>query len=138
MADKKMLSEFARRAAQRIKDRKVSIKFKIELPRLGEEIEFRTLLDDELMEIYDSGEKEDKRGKDKMCVYTAAVSPNLRELATELMEAGEITEYMQVLEMYNLAEQTKMTHLIMEKSGFMMDENDAPRLVETATANAKN
>lgn len=116
---KKTLSEFSRRALQSMKDKQKTIRFSLEVPSIEGEMEFRTLKDDEILECLQMEDNGDPNHSDKYCIYLASVNPSLRDTATELKEAGEITEYLQVMEMFPLREITGMATCIMEKSGVL-------------------
>lgn len=137
MADKKMLSEFARRASQRRRDRQVKTKFTIHVPSFEQDMEFQTLMDDEVREILSSqSDDDDSDRQDKLTIYNASVSPNLKETASELKEAGELVEYLEIMDMFTISEIHSMAKIILEKSGVM--GGDRPRLVEKAIEDLKN
>lgn len=136
MADKKQLSEFARRAAQSLKDKKVRKKFTLHVPSMGTDMEFRDLSDDEIMEYLNMKDDDDPNRSDKHAVYLASVKPSLREIATELKEAGEIQQYMEIMDAFPLREIRGIAKQIMEKSGVL--GGDDVKLVEQAVETAKN
>ena len=136
MADKINLSEWARRAQQRISDKQVSVKFPVYVPSLDEEFTFRTLLDHETSEIFALDDEEDPRRQDKQCVYDACVEPDLHKIATELKEAGAIKQYLDVVDMFDYADVRTISKIILEQSGVVGGKR--AHLVEKAIGDTKN
>lgn len=135
MAEKINLSEFARRAQQRLKDKQVSVKFNVYVPSLEQEMEFRSLLDEEVREIMNMDDEDSSR-QDKFLIYTASVEPSLQDVATELRQAGDITDYLQVVDMFPIRDINTLSKLILEKSGVLGGEK--PHIVEKAVNDLKN
>lgn len=123
MADKKQLSEFARRAAQRLKDKAVPKKMTLEVYFDDDEepelYTLRNLADDEVLEVLSMKDEDDPNRADKYAVYLASVDPDLRAAATELKEAGEITEYLEIMDSFPLRNISGMAQKLMEHSGVL-------------------
>ena len=108
---KKFLAEFSRRALQRLRDKKVPRKQTLHIPSMDMDLTIRSLDYGEIME----------------CMYLAAVEPNLRDAAREVMamegelppEERELKEPLDIVNMFDLSEITQISTAIMELSGAM-------------------
>ena len=115
---KKTLADFSRRALQRLKDKKIPKRQTLHIPSMdyGEIMECMTL--------EDNG---DIKRSDKYSIYLAAVEPNLRDVAREIMgqeaelppEERELKEPLDIVNMFDLSEITQISTAIMELSGAM-------------------
>ena len=107
------LAEFSRRALQRMKDKKIPKK--------------QTLEYAEIMECLTLEDNGDIKRSDKYSIYLAAVEPNLRDVAREIMgqeaelppEERELKEPLDIVNMFDLSEITQISTAIMELSGAM-------------------
>ena len=70
---------------------------------------------------------------DKYSVYIATVEPDLREIASKMKEAGKITEYVDVVDMFEIYEIRQLADKIMELSGVT-----GKNKIEVITENLKN
>lgn len=113
----KSLSEFSRKAMQRLQDKKVVKHRKLFVPSLNEEITIRNLNYKEIVEITEMDSETDPNRGDKYAIYQAVCTPNLIEVATELKNAGEITEYLEVVDIFDISEVNELAIQIMELSG---------------------
>lgn len=115
----KSLSAFAQKALQRLHDKK-SIKYAtLFIPSLDETIKIRNLSYVEIVEISEIDETSDPNRSNKYTVYNSVVEPNLKDIASELKNAGEITEYMDVIDMFTLSEISEIASEVMILSGAM-------------------
>ena len=88
---KKTLADFSRRALQRLKDKKIPKRQTLHIPSMDMELTIRSLDYGEIMECMTLEDNGDIKRSDKYSIYLAAVEPNLRDVAREIMgqEAGE-------------------------------------------------
>ena len=92
--------------------------------------------DDEIMEYINMDNGDDPNRSDKHAIYLTSMEPSLRDLATELKDAGEIQQYMDIMNMFPVREIRGIAKQIMEQSGVLGGEDVT--LVEQAVATAKN
>ncbi len=121
---KNALSAFTQKALQRIQDKKVVKHRKLYIPSLEEEITIRNLTYKEIVEITEMDNRpDDPNYADKFTIYQAVTSPNLKDVATELKNAGQIIEYIEVIDMFDFSEIQDIATQIMNLSGFLGNEN---------------
>ena len=116
--NKKMLSAFAVKAAQRLEDKKVTKYQKLFVPSLDEEIKIRSLTRKEVIEcmnVEDTDEDPDR--SDNYTLYLSVIEPNLKEVAKELKENGQIVEYTEVCNIFEMHERVSIAQEIMRLSG---------------------
>lgn len=124
---KHTLAEFSRRAPQRLKDKKIPKKQTLHIPSMDINLTIRSLEYAEIMECLTLEDNGDPKRSDKYSIYLAAVEPNLREVAKEIMaqeaelplEDREMTQPLDIMNMFDLAEITQISEAIMELSGAM-------------------
>ena len=124
---KKTLADFSRRALQRLKDKKIPKRQTLHIPSMDMELTIRSLDYGEIMEWMTLEDNGDPRRSDKYGIYLAAVEPNLREAAKEIMgqeaelppEERELREPLDIVNMFDLSEITQISTAIMELSGAM-------------------
>lgn len=115
---KKMLSAFAIKAAQRLEERKVTKYQTLFVPSLDEEIKIRSLTRKEVIECMNVEDtEEDPDRSDNYTLYLSVVEPNLKEVAKELKENGQIVEYTEVCNIFEMHERVTIAQRIMELSG---------------------
>lgn len=115
---KKMLSNFAVKAAQRLEDKKVTKYQTLYVPSLDEEIKIRSLNRKEVIECMNVEDtEEDPDRSDNYTLYLSVVEPNLKEVAKELKEQGKIVEYTEVCNIFEMHERVTIAQRIMELSG---------------------
>lgn len=111
------LSQFASKAVQRLHDRKIPKKRTIYVTSLDEEIIIRNLTFEEIRECTEIDDSSDPNRSDKYSIYLAVVEPSLKEIATELKAQGEISEYLDVINIFDMGEITEIAQEIMDLSG---------------------
>ena len=115
---KKMLSDFAIKAAQRLEDKKVTKYKTLYVPSLDENIKIRSLTRKEVIEcmnVEDTDEDPDR--SDNYTLYLSVVEPSLKEVAKELKEEGKIVEYTDVCNIFEMHERVSIAQEIMKLSG---------------------
>ncbi|MEG1801430.1 MAG: hypothetical protein RR273_05585 [Oscillospiraceae bacterium] len=115
---KSLLSEFTRRAAQRLQDKRKPLRIKLHVESIDEDIVVRGLTEDEIFECQDMNTDESPLRGDKYGVYIGTVSPDLRAVAKELLEIGEIKEAIEVVNIFSIMEITEIAREQMKLSGF--------------------
>lgn len=113
----KTLSSFAQKAAQRLQDKKVIKHQRLYVPSLDCEIKIRNLTYAEVVECTKTEENEDENTVDKYSIYLGVVEPNLKETATELKASGEISQYIDVVDIFEMSEVNDIATEIMKLSG---------------------
>lgn len=124
---KRTLAEFSRRALQRLKDKKIPKRQTLHIPSMDMNLTIRSLEYVEIMECLTLEDNDDPKRSDKYCIYLAAVEPNLREVAKEIMdqeaelplEERALTQPLDIVNMFDLAEISQISEAIMELSGAM-------------------
>ena len=106
---KRTLAEFSRRALQRLKDKKIPKKQTLHIPSMDIDLTIRSLEYAEIMECLTLEDNGDPKRSDKYSIYLAAVDPEEREL----------TQPLDIVNMFDLAEITQISEAIMELSGAM-------------------
>ena len=88
---------FTAKAVQRLKDKKVTKYETLYVPSIDD--------------------KQDQNASDKYCIYLAVVEPDLRAVAMELKDQGEIKTYPEVVDIFEMNEITSIATEIMKLSG---------------------
>lgn len=115
---KKMLSDFAIKAAQRLEDKKITKYATLFVPSLDENIKIRSLNRKEVIECMNVEDtKDDPDRSDNYTLYLSVVEPNLKEVAKELKEQGKIVEYLEVCNIFEMHERVSIAQEIMRLSG---------------------
>ena len=112
---KETLSEFSRRAIQRMEAKKVPKKRRLHVPSMDMEITIRSLREEDLVEI---SEIDSESRADKYTVYLAVTEPDLQETAKELQAAGEITDPVDVVDIFEATERAEIIQQVMDLSGW--------------------
>lgn len=123
---KSTLSEFSRRAMQRMQDKKVPKRQRLYVPSIDSEIVIRSLTDKEITECVAEDETDDSNRSDKYSIYLSVVEPDLRQTAREVMEAEAglppeqrtVLEPMDIVGIFDMCEITDISLKIMELSGW--------------------
>ncbi len=110
--DKKLtLEQFTKKASQRLIDKK-QVKFlTLYVPSLDAEIKIRNLNKEEITEILNI---EDEVHSDVMVVYYGVL--DIKEVAKSLKESGDIKEYIEVANIFNMQERNQIVKKILELS----------------------
>lgn len=107
---------FAAKAVQRLKDKKVRRYETLYVPSLDQNIKIRNLDYPEIVECTEIEDANDPNASDKYCIYLAVVEPNLKEVAMELKDQGEIKTYPEVVDIFYMSEITDIAMEIMKLS----------------------
>lgn len=112
-----VFADFARRAAERIEERKKLKTVKVHIPALEGDITLRGMTDQEWYEIQDATPNE--FDQDKYAVFYA--SPELQETAKIMVDAGMLkdTERYRICDMFCRGDITFMARKIMDLSGIL-------------------
>lgn len=111
---------FTAKAVQRIKDKKVRKYRTLHIPSLDENIKIRNLDYPEIVEINEMEDGgNDPNKADKYSIYLAVVEPDLKVVAMNMKEQGEIVEPLEVVDIFDMSEITEITMEIMKLSGVM-------------------
>ncbi len=108
---------FAQKAMKRLEEKKKTQYQTLYVPSLNEKIKIRSLMYGEVAECMTVEDDGDPNRADKYSVYIAVVEPDLREVAKQLKDQGEIEEYMDVVDIFNISEIRDIAKRIMELSG---------------------
>lgn len=107
---------FTAKAIQRLKDKKVRRFETLYVPSLDQNIKIRNLDYPEIVECTEIEDANDPNASDKYCIYLAVVEPDLRAVAMELKEQGEIKTYTEVVDIFEMSEITEIAMEIMKLS----------------------
>ena len=124
------LSEFSRRAMQRLEDKKITKTACLYIPSMDTNITVRSLTKDEILEITAINDEDDPSRGDKYCAYIATIEPDLRAVAKELQSAGEISDPVDVVEMLDKHELNDVCKQIMELSGIVAPAGKSVKVIE--------
>lgn len=114
---KKTLEQLTQKATQRLQDKK-KVKIRtLHVPSLDENIKIRNLTKEEITEILNI---EDEIMSDVMTAYYGVV--DLKEVARTLKEQGEISEYTEVTNIFNMQERNQIVRQILELSDVTSDK----------------
>ena len=124
---KKTLADFSRRALQRLKDKKIPKRQTLHIPSMDMELTIRSLDYGEIMECMTLEDNGDIKRSDKYSIYLAAVEPNLRDVAREIMgqeaelppEERELKEPLDIVNIFDIAEIREISKVILDLSGAM-------------------
>lgn len=127
MAEKSLLSEFSRKAMQRLADKKIPKKQKLHIPSMDMDVTIRSLTYAEMMDCTDAEDSSDAQRSDKYAVYLSMVEPDLKTAAREIMdaEAGlpleqrSLLEPLDIVTTFTSTEITEIATQIMKLSGFI-------------------
>jgi len=120
MAEKKkddVFAAFVAKAAQRIRDNKVRKTERLYVPSLDQEITIQSLLYPEIVECTEIEDANDPNKADKYTIYLSVVEPNLKDVAVELKNNGDIKEYTEIVDMFSMSEISEIAMEIMKLSG---------------------
>lgn len=107
---------FTAKAAQRLKDKKVRRYETLYVPSIDQNITIRNLDYPEIVECTEIEDKNDPNASDKYCIYLAVVEPDLKAVAMELKDQGEIKTYPEVVDIFEMGEITEIAMEIMKLS----------------------
>ena len=107
---------FTAKAVQRLKDKKVRRYETLYVPSLDQNIKIRNLDYPEIVECTEIEDEKDPNASDKYCIYLAVVEPDLKAVAMELKEQGEIKTYPEVVDIFDMSEITEIATEIMKLS----------------------
>lgn len=126
-AKKSALSEFSRRAMQRMKEKKIPKHQVLHIPSMDTDIKIRNLTYDEITESMKMDDSGDSNRSDKYCIYLAVVEPNLKQTAKEVMEAEAdlpadqrtLLEPLDIVNIFEMGEVSDIATKVMELSGVL-------------------
>ena len=105
---------FTAKAVQRLKDKKVRKYKTLHVPSIDQNIKIRNLDYPEIVECTEISDEQDPNASDKYCIYLAVVEPDLKAVAMELKEQGEIKTYPEVVNIFEMSEITDIAMEIMK------------------------
>lgn len=111
-----IFKSFTAKAVQRLKEKKVRRYETLYVPSLEQNIKIRNLDYPEIVECTEIEDVNDPNASDKYCIYLAVVEPDLRAVAMELKEQGEIKAYPDVVDIFDMSEITDIAMEIMKLS----------------------
>lgn len=116
--DKKgIFQAFTNKAVQRLKDRKATKYQTLYVPSMDETIKIRNLNYSEIRECMEIEDENDPNKSDKYSIYLAVVEPDLKKVAQEMKDQGIISEYLEVVNIFEMYEITEIAMEVMKLSG---------------------
>lgn len=112
-----IFQSFVEKAAKRLEESKVEKHKTLYVPSIDQNIVIRNLHHPEIVECTQIEEKEDPNASDKYCIYLAVVEPDLREAAMKLKDKKQITEYPEIVNIFEDHEITDIATEVMKLSG---------------------
>lgn len=124
---KSALSEFSRRAMQRLQGKKIPKYLTLHVPSLDSDIKIRNLTYEEITECMKIDDSADINRSDKYCIYLAVVDPDLKQTAKEVMAAEAdlpadqrtLHEPLDIVGIFDMGEVTEIATKVMELSGVL-------------------
>ncbi len=110
------LSPFALKAMKKLEAKKDRKKVELYVPSLEQNITVQSITETEFYEYSEMSEEENGVG-DLYTLYNSVVEPNLQEVAKELKENGDIVEFTEVCNMFDLHERRSIVQEILVLSG---------------------
>lgn len=108
---------FTAKTVLRLKNKRVTKYRTLCVPSIGQNIRIRSLNYPEIVECMEIDDKQDPNASDKYCIYLAVVEPDLKAVAMELKDQGEIKTYPEVVDIFEMSEITEIATEIMKLSG---------------------
>lgn len=108
---------FTTKAVQRLKEKKTRKTETLYIPSLDENIKIQSLIYPEIVECTEIEDANDPNKADKYSIYLAVVEPDLKAVAVELKEKGEIKEYLEVVDIFTMSEISEISLEVMKLSG---------------------
>ena len=112
-----VFEQFARKAAERLEERKKLRTEMLRVKSIDMEIEIRGLSDAEMHDCMDFSE--DNIEQDRYTLFMA--SPTLQEATKILKENGTLQQEYKITEMFTAVEQSYMVNRVLELSGYKGD-----------------
>lgn len=112
-----VFEQFARKAAERMEERKKLRTERLQVKAIDMEIEIRGLSDAEMHDCMEFSE--DNIEQDRYTLFMA--SPTLQEAAKILKENGTLQQEYKITEMFTLVEQSYLVNRVLELSGYKGD-----------------
>lgn len=113
----KTFQAFAEKAVKRIQEKKTRKYVTLYVPSLDENIKIQSLLYPEIVECMKIEDENDPNRADKYAIYLSVVEPDMKKLAVNLKEQGEIREYIDIVDIFDMNEVTQIATEIMKISG---------------------
>lgn len=107
---------FTAKAVQRLKDKRVRKYETLYVPSIDQNIKIRNLDYPEIVECTEIEDAGDPNASDKYCIYLAVVEPDLKAVAMELKDQGEIKTYPEVVNIFDMHEITSIATEVMKLS----------------------
>lgn len=117
MDKKSVFQAFTEKAVQRLKEKKARKTETLYVPSLDENIKIQSLIYPEIVECMEIEDENDPNAADKYSIYLAVVEPDLKAVAVKLKERGEIKEYLEVVDIFNMSEISEIAMEVMKLSG---------------------
>lgn len=114
---KSVFQAFTEKAVQRLKEKKTRKTETLYVPSLDESIKIQSLIYPEIVECMEIEDENDPNAADKYSIYLAVVEPDLKAVAVKLKERGEIKEYLEVVDIFNMGEISEIAMEVMKLSG---------------------
>lgn len=124
-----VFKDFARRAKERIEQRKKKVTKKLRVESAGVDITIRGLSDQEISECMEFSD--DSLVADKYLIYMSCTE--LQENAGTLVEAGVIKQHYEICDMFSGADRRSIAEEIMKLSG-VYEESSVKPIDEVAEA----
>ncbi len=128
--EKVELSRFMKKALKRLEDKKERKTAKLYVPSLEEEITIQSLHRTEILEVLNMDENSDGEASDNFGLYKSVIQPNLKEVAKEMKNNGQIIEYTEVCNIFDTHEKNSILSEVFKLSGVTADKNTKVTVVK--------
>ena len=112
-----IFKRFLAKAEKRAEEKKIHRTCLVRVPSMDERIRIRGLSKQEIAEVSEIDNTDDPYAGDKYSVYIATVDPDLKAVAKQMKEDGNIQEYTDVVDIFEIYETRQLAEKIMELSG---------------------
>lgn len=112
-----IFKRFLAKAEKRAEEKKIHRTCLVRVPSMDERIRIRGLSKQEIAEVSEIDNTGDPYAGDKYSVYIATVDPDLKAIAKQMKEDGNIQEYTDVVDIFEIYETRQLAEKIMELSG---------------------
>lgn len=123
------LSKYAKRALKKLEANKERKTATLDVPSWGE-VKIQNITRAELIDIMEMSEEQGTEASENFALYISVIEPNLKELAKELKDSGEINEYTEVCDIFEIYEKTEISQEISKLSGITPQDGKRVTIIE--------
>lgn len=115
--------DFTKKAYDRMEVRKKQKTAVLYVPSIDANIKIRGITDGEFLEIQGMNDNRDPYAADKYTVYISCIEPSLKDVAVKMKKEDKITEYTDVVKIFEFHEIQEIAGEIMKLSGIVGEQS---------------